>query len=261
MKMTDLIKSASEDKGQRAPTRLQTGDIIDLSFNPNDPKLHLVFRANECRACLLPMTSAGRVEDAGKLVDYDIHPKMVGISPNTECTIVKRLGKTGMIEFLENKQATNNKRKDSDSMSKNKNSEKTEEAPKLGKLGGFLGHSLTSVIRAMGKLGWEYWEAVNVFASEKIPVAENTVRIQLAAGKRGQGGEPAPISAELKKLRPDASEKPVRKTAEKAEKKGKKAGKAAKAEKSEKPAKKAKKAPKQEDPDDTTDDAADESPE
>jgi len=229
MNIPELIKSASTAKSRSVATRLQAGDIVNLNFNEGAaPKMFLVFRVNECRACLLPLSGSGT---DWKNYGISANPNIEGIWPDTECTIVKRLGKSGMIEFLETKHSQK-QRKENDSMSKK--STATEEAPKLGKLGGFLGHSLTSVIRAMGKAGWEYWEAVHVFESEKIPVAENTIRIQLAAGKRGQGGEPAPIGAELKKLRPDASEKPARKSAEKSSKKDKGDKKSSKKDKGDK---------------------------
>lgn len=162
---------------------------------------YVVWLVNECRAACIPATS--RSQNAS-----------INISPNSEVEILQRLGKSKMMEFLENQK---NKGPMKDKASKK---EKKEEAPKLGKLGGFLGHPITAVIRAMGAAKWEFWEARHVFNQEKIDVADNTIRIQLSKGKNGDG-EPAPVSKELKDLRPDPSEKPARAAAGTAKNKGK----------------------------------------
>lgn len=77
--------------------------------------------------------------------------------------------------------------------------------PGLGKLGGFLGSSVVAVIRTMGAEGWEFWEVKKVLTDNNISAAENTIRIQLSAGRKGEK-EGAPISEKLKELRPDPSE-------------------------------------------------------
>ena len=79
---------------------------------------------------------------------------------------------------------------------------------KLGKLGGFLGFAVTGIIRAMGKAGWEFWECRQLFDKKGINVADNTIRIQLVAGRVGDI-DPAPVDkAELAKLRPDPEDNP-----------------------------------------------------
>ena len=71
------------------------------------------------------------------------------------------------------------------------------------RLGEFMGHSVVSVIRAMGAAGWNFEEAQTALAKAKLSPAENTIRIQLRAG-RLKLAEPADIdSKELKALRPN----------------------------------------------------------
>jgi hypothetical protein len=76
----------------------------------------------------------------------------------------------------------------------------------LGKLGGFLGFPVTAAIRTMGVEGWEFWEVKKVLKDKNISAADQTMRIQLCNGRKGQKG--APIREELKELRPNPSEKP-----------------------------------------------------
>lgn len=63
-----------------------------------------------------------------------------------------------------------------------------------GKLGSLLGHSVISVMRAMGKHGWDFEQAKAAIDKAKIPAAEHTIRRAL---KRGKNGEMriAPVSA------------------------------------------------------------------
>lgn len=67
-------------------------------------------------------------------------------------------------------------------------------APRKGKLGSLLGHSVISVLRAMGKAGWDFEQAKAAMDRAKIPAATHTVRMAL---KRGRDGEKkiAPLSA------------------------------------------------------------------
>lgn len=161
---------------------------------------YVVWLVNECRAACVPVTSRAQTNS-------------INISPNSEVEILERLGKAKMIEFLEGQ-------KTKGPMKEKKEKQEKDTTPKLGKLGGFLGHPITAVIRAMGHAKWEYWEARMVFTDEKIEVADNTIRIQLSKGKNGEG-EPAPVAKELKDLRPDPADKPARAAAGTAKNKGK----------------------------------------
>lgn len=79
--------------------------------------------------------------------------------------------------------------------------------PRGGKLGGYKGYSITSVIRAFGKAGWKSAEAKAFFEEQNIPVSPTTISIQLRHGRLATGGEPAAISqAELKSIRPEVEE-------------------------------------------------------
>jgi hypothetical protein len=58
--------------------------------------------------------------------------------------------------------------------------------PRRATLGSLFGLSVVSVIRAMGKAGWNYEKAKAALDSAKIPAADHTIRIGL---KRGRDGE------------------------------------------------------------------------
>lgn len=231
-------------------TVLQVGDIVDLG--PGLGGEHIVWKCNDCRALCVPSNRSFQFKDgeSGREIEFNPSMKLVGISPNSEVPILRRLGKSGMIEFLENK----TKQKDENKMSKEaKAVEKKEKSaePSLGRLGGFQGFAVTAVIRAMAVAGWEYWECRHVFDANKVEVADNTIRIQLSAGRAGKGGAPAELTKKyLASIRPDADEKPAA---------ARKAAKPAKAEKAVVAKKKAKVAPV-EDEDDEEDDEEDAPP-
>lgn len=80
-------------------------------------------------------------------------------------------------------------------------------APRKGKLGAVLGHSVVSVIRAMGKAGWDFETAKAALVKAGVEAAEHTIRIGLKRGRDGQK-RIAPLSAkELDTLRPAKSAK------------------------------------------------------
>ena len=80
------------------------------------------------------------------------------------------------------------------SAAKAKIAKKVNVLKRKGKLGLLLGHSVISVMRAMGKHGWKFDDAKAALDKAKIPAAEHTIRRAL---KRGQNGELriAPVSA------------------------------------------------------------------
>jgi hypothetical protein len=70
-----------------------------------------------------------------------------------------------------------------------------------GKLGELLGHSVVSVIRAMGKAGWDYDTARAALDKAGIEAAQHTVKVGMKRGRDGQK-RIAPLSAkELESLR------------------------------------------------------------
>jgi hypothetical protein len=90
---------------------------------------------------------------------------------------------------------------------------------------------VTSVIRAFGKAGWTLDEARAFFVKKEIEVADTTIKIQLRAGVKGEGGEPASFTKdELASMKPKVAKK------EKSEK-GDKSGKSAKTSKKSKKSK------------------------
>jgi hypothetical protein len=187
-------------------TILQVGDIVDLGVGLGGE--HIVWKCNDCRALCVPTSRRFEFKDGedGREIEFNTSMKLTGISPNSEVPILRRLGKSGMIEFLENKTKQKDEKMKTDKAEKKEKSEK----PSLGKLGGFQGFAVTAAIRAMAVAGWEYWECRAVFDSEKVEVADNTIRIQLSAGRAGKGGAPAPLSKKyLASIRPDADEKPA----------------------------------------------------
>ena len=77
---------------------------------------------------------------------------------------------------------------------KAKTTRKTPQPTAKGKLGAVLGFSVISVIRAMGREGWDFEQATAALKKAKIPAKEHTVRMAL---KRGRDGEKAiaPVTA------------------------------------------------------------------
>ncbi|MHC1769011.1 MAG: hypothetical protein AB9869_32795 [Verrucomicrobiia bacterium] len=81
--------------------------------------------------------------------------------------------------------------------------EPAPERPSKGKFGSLLGYSVVSVIRAMGKAGWDFAQAKAALDKAAIPAATHTIKIAL---RRGRNGEKriAPLSpAELAPLLPE----------------------------------------------------------
>jgi hypothetical protein len=221
--------------------RLRVGDIVDLNGRGSE---HFVWFVNDSRAAVIPLGERKEFNFKtleGKSVHFEADPASVNISPNSEIPILRRLGRDGLIEYLAKRNAE--RKAVMADKEKTKTKSKGEEGPKLGHLGGFLGHPVTGVIRAMGVAGWSFKEVRYVFDKAKIEVADNTIRIQLHKGKSG-AQEPAAVSKkELAQLR-DTVPAEVTET-KKADKKAK--GKAAK---NGKPAKAAKPAEVEDDGDD-----------
>lgn len=78
---------------------------------------------------------------------------------------------------------------------------KSAKAPRKGKLGELLGYSVVSVIRAMGKNGWDFETAKAALGKAGIEAAQHTLKVGLKRGRDGQK-KIAPLSAkELDTLR------------------------------------------------------------
>lgn len=170
--------------------------------------------------------SDGRLQFLPKGDDVD------HISANSEIEVLRSLGRKGLQAHIEGNKT---KTQRTETMAK----DKKDKAPKVntGKLGGYKGHSITSVIRAFGKAGWSLDEARAFFAKHEIEVADTTIKIQLRAGVKGEGGDPAKFSKdELAAMRPKVAKKNKDKDKPAKSKKSKPAPKEDEDEDDEKPA-------------------------
>lgn len=57
-------------------------------------------------------------------------------------------------------------------------------------------YTITAVLRWMGKNGFDFDKAEKALAKHSITIAPATIRAQLLAGRKGERGDPAPITAE-----------------------------------------------------------------
>jgi len=209
---------------------LRVGDVIKI-----DGSEHVVWFVNDCRAAVAPLDSSILHRTRDDKIQFLAKADSKNISPNSSVPVIRSLGRKGLAEYLDaratTKTNTTNTMKSNKSSSKNEtstDSKKEKDAPRHGKLGGYKGRSITSVIRAFGKAGWSLAEARAFFKEEKIGVADTTIVIQLRAGRIGEGGEPADFSKkELEAMRPEVEEAPA---------KGKGKGKPAPAKGKSKPA-------------------------
>ncbi len=87
----------------------------------------------------------------------------------------------------------------------------------VGSLGGLHGHSITAVLRRLGKEGVSTAHVRAIMAAKKVKVSDTTVSIQVNAGRSGdkERGKPAELTAaQVKEL---VSAAPDPKTVEKAD--------------------------------------------
>jgi len=185
---------------ERAPevninTTLQLGDVIQLIYTP-----HVVWFVNDCRAAAIPFLGGGSA---------DVF-KSRNISPNSECAVEKKFGKKGLISILAQDDTSSirlNINEKENNMGKKAKTEDTETAPKLGRLGGYDGHSVTSVIRAMAMIGWNTATIRATLVKLKLHAAEPTIGAQACAGRK-EGATGADISK--KQLESVKVEKPAK---------------------------------------------------
>jgi hypothetical protein len=72
----------------------------------------------------------------------------------------------------------------------------TTKAVTKGKLGSLLGHSVISVVRAMGKTGWDFEAAKAALDKAGVKAATRTIQNALRRGKQNDGSRRiAPLSA------------------------------------------------------------------
>lgn len=208
--MKNKNKTAATEDSKPNPSRdgLRIGDVI---LRGEDE--YVVWFVNDSRAAIAPLSSHIQFrirEDDGKL-QFLAKKDSENISAHSDCKVIRSLGRKGLASLLEERKTSTNNDDDGEpedtkkdkSMSKNKKTEKTETNGRPGKLGGYKGHSVTSVVRAMGKAGWTLDEARTFFEKKDIAVADTTIKIQLRAGVKGEGGDPAKFSKdELAAMKP-----------------------------------------------------------
>ena len=159
MKKSEIIAQLNKtNKDTLSAHALRVGDVV--THNKAD---HLVWLVNDSRASLLP------------LGNLNADPE--NVSPESELPRTQRLGVKGAIALLESKTAA----------TKRTPKDKSNAEPKLGKLGGYLGHTVVSVIRTLGKAGFDFKMARAAFDRLQIAAADQTLRIQLKAGRDGVG--------------------------------------------------------------------------
>jgi len=182
MKKSEIIDQLS--KSTDCPNaRLRVGDIVTHSGAD-----HLVWLVNESRAALLP------------LAKLTADPE--NVSPESELPLVKRLGIKGAIALLTSKTATPPRAK----------AAKSDTEPKLGKLGGYLGFSVVSIIRTLGKAGWDFKTTRSAFDRESVACADQTIRIQLKSGKDGIGTRAELTAKQIAQLKGKAPKAVSKKT-------------------------------------------------
>lgn len=72
--------------------------------------------------------------------------------------------------------------------------------------GGLFGHSVTAVIRWMGKNGFNFEGTKKALKAQNLSIADATIRAQLLAGRNGSRGEPASLSEkQIKQLKKAAA--------------------------------------------------------
>lgn len=170
MKKATLIERIRNSE-PTASTALRIGDIVT-----HEKQDHLVWLVDDSRAALLPLSNLSAPSE--------------NISPTSPLPLVKRLGIKGAVAFLESKTTTKAAKK-----------AVSNDEPKLGKLGGYLGHTVVSVIRTLGKAGWDFKTTRAAFDTAGIQAADQTLRIQLKTGRDGKGSYAPLTQKEIATLR------------------------------------------------------------
>lgn len=238
--------------------RLSVGDVLDMNG-----KEYVVWFKNDSRAAVAPLSDKieYRLRDDGRPSFMSESKHVENISPNAESKILRSLGRDGLREFLDKRNAETPKEEEVKTKKAAAKKEKGTSTPgiRAGSLGTFdhpqlKDYSIAAVIRAMAKNGWTFAECRAFCDKEGVKASDQTIKLNIYRGKNGVDGEPAPVKADLlKELKPKVEQKA--KKSEAKEKSGKK-DKPAKAEKSGKEGKKSKKSKK----DGKTPDSSDSSP-
>lgn len=156
--LIELVRKSAERNTQTL-SHLALGDIVEWQKAEA-----LVVMVDESRAALWPLDGSSNDLDS--------------ISPNSELPVLRRVDLAGCIALIEGGKRTPRTARTGTS---------EPAAPKLGKLGGYLGQTVVSVIRTLGRDGWSFADTRAAFDRVGVDAADQTLRIQLKAGKDGKG--------------------------------------------------------------------------
>jgi len=205
----------------------------------------VVEMVNDCRArcrCLTRKmrTVKDRIHDVTRT--FAGTAETMNITPRLEPDMVIRHDKN-LVNANKNKATTEENNMKDKATSTKTDSKKTE--THTGLLGGIFGHSVTSVLRRLGKEGVATAHAREIMKAQDVETSDITVSIQVNAGRRGKGGPPAELTAaQIKQLVSSAkapekaapTAKPAKKGKAAAAKGGKAAAKPAAKKNGKKPA-------------------------
>ena len=157
--LIELVRKSAE-RNTETLSRLTVGDIVIWQQAEA-----LVVLVDDSRAALWPLDGSSNDLDS--------------ISPNSELPVVRHVDLDGCIALIAGVKRAPRTRTG--------NTATEPVTPKLGKLGGYLGQTVVSVIRTLGRDGWNFADTKAAFARVGVEAADQTIRIQLKAGKDGKG--------------------------------------------------------------------------
>jgi len=200
---------------------LRVGDVI-----ASGGAEWVVEMVNDCRArcrCLSRKmrTVRDRIHDVTRT--FAGTAETMSITPRLEPDMVLRHDKN-LVNANKNKAITEEQTNMKDKATSTKTDSKKTETH-TGLLGGIFGHSVTSVLRRLGKEGVATAHAREIMKAQDVETSDITVSIQVNAGRRGKGGPPADLTAAQIKQLVTSAKAPEK--AEPAAKPAKKGGKAA----------------------------------
>jgi len=200
---------------------LRVGDVI-----ASGGAEWVVEMVNDCRArcrCLSRKmrTVRDRIHDVTRT--FAGTAETINITSRLEPDMVLRHDKS-LVNTNKNK-ATTEEQNMKDKATSTKTDSKKTETTHTGLLGGIFGHSVTSVLRRLGKEGVATAHAREIMKAQDVETSDITVSIQVNAGRRGKGGPPADLTAAQIKQLVSSAKAPEK--AEPAAKPAKKGGKGA----------------------------------
>lgn len=205
MTSSALFATVRNETPPRGLTALKVGDMLDVGGNEG---LAVVEYVNDCRARCRPLEKQSvRVTTRfGKQAEFSVDRSTINIAVLQEPgTILKRLGKDGLEQFLATQTARRSEfrkvtralignQTESNNSMKNKTSSTEPKAPRQGGLGLLLGFSVASVVRALGAAGVKGSQVMRILEANKIKASRPGIQTMVFNGRHGIGGEPAPVT-------------------------------------------------------------------